>query len=180
MYFTDKKIYSILSDWLDAFVAVAGMQVQSKGATWQPVTTVKTDEAATKAASLAAEEAKAEEVMERLRAVERAFGLRARGRAVGGGERGVPKGERGVEGESKCYLDAVVQGHGVRQSPTKAFAARGVHPEDCRWPQPPEAHPIFSRRSVLTLDRDLQAGVVVITIQSRSCPCFSESNATMV
>ena len=72
---------------------------------------VKTNEAAMKAATLATEEAKAEEVMERLRAVERAFGLRARGRAVGGEERGAPKGEREVEGESKCYH---VQGHGVQ------------------------------------------------------------------
>ena len=163
-------------------MVVAAMQVQSKGATWQPVTMAKTDEAATKAATLAAEEAKAEEVMERLRAAERAFGLKARGRAVGGGERGAPKGERGVEGESKRYLDAIVQGHGVRQSP-KAFVARGVHPKDCRWPRPealPEALPIFSHGSVLTLDRHLQAGVVVITIRSRSRPCFAESNATMV
>ena len=82
-----------------------------------------------KAATLAAEEAKAAEVMERLRAVERAWGLRARVRAVGGEERGAPKGEREVEGESKCHLNAVVHNRGVRQSP-KAFV---VHPKDCRW-----------------------------------------------
>ena len=110
---------------------------------------VKTDEAATNAVTLAAEEARAKVVMERLRAAERAFGLKAQGRAVGGGERGVPKGERGVEGESKCYLDAVVQGRGVQQSP-KTFVARGVHPKYCRWPRPkalpkarPEALPIL-------------------------------------
>ena len=82
-----------------------------------------------KAATLAAEEAKAEEVTERLRAAKRVLGLRARGKAVGGRERGAPKGERGVEGESKCHLNAVVHGRGVRQSP-KAFV---VHPKDCRW-----------------------------------------------
>lgn len=130
-------------------MVVAGMQVQSNGATWQPVSMVKTDEAAMKAATLAAEEAKAEEVMERLRAEERAFGLRARGRAVGGGERGGPKGERGVEGKSKCHLNAVVQGHGGRQSP-KAFVPRKVQPKDCRWPRPPQALPTFSYWSVLT------------------------------
>ena len=89
------------------------MQVQSKGAT---------HEAAIKAATLAAEEAKA-----------------------------APKGGREAEGESKCY-----RGHGVRQSP-KAF----VHPKDCRWP--PTHFLTFAQRSVLTLDGDLQAGVVLIT-----------------
>ena len=112
------------------------MQVQSKGAT---------HEAAMKAATLAAEEAKA-----------------------------APKGEREVEGESKCHLSVVVRGRGVQQSP-KAF---GVHPKYCRWP--PTHFLTFSQRSVLTLDRDLQAGVVLINMQSRSRPCFAASSATTV
>ena len=67
----------------------------------------------------------------------------------------------------------------------KAFVPRGVQPKDCRWPQPPEALPTFSHRSVLTL------GVQIVIRKRgwwssphiawfRSRPCFAEPNATMV
>ena len=67
----------------------------------------------------------------------------------------------------------------------KAFVPRGVQPKDCRWPQPPEALPTFSHRSVLTL------GVQIVIRKRgwwssphiawfRSRPRFAEPNATMV
>lgn len=61
--------------------------MQSTSATWQPLTVAKTNVAAMRAAIVAAEETKAKEAMVRLRAVEKAFAMRARGRVVGEGER---------------------------------------------------------------------------------------------